>query len=95
MKSTKTLIPVAAVLLCSSKGVIAASESVTNELPERISNFNQVDTNQNGILSQTEASQVPGLVKRFSQVDRNGDGGISMDEYTVLESSTARKRDGI
>lgn len=93
MKSTKNFI-LAVVLLCLSKGVFAASESVTNDPPERISNFNQVDTDQNGFISKREASQVPGLVERFSQVDRNADGGISMDEYTALESSTAREGDG-
>ena len=94
MKSSKTLTRVAGVLLCSSSCAIAAAESVTNEIPERIPNFNQVDADRNGRISRTEASLVPGLVARFSRVDRNADGGISTAEYTALESSSSRKGEG-
>ncbi|MGH8611405.1 MAG: EF-hand domain-containing protein [Gammaproteobacteria bacterium] len=83
MKLSKTLIP-ALILLVSSGWTMAEEESV-----ETLPRFSQVDTDQNGGISKTEASQVPGLVEAFAQVDINADGWLNQDEYRAVEQASS------
>ncbi len=81
MTVSKILIPVA-----GSGGAMAAEESV-----ETVPSFSQVDADQNGGISKTEASQVPGLVEAFAQaqIDINADGWLDQDEYTAVEQDSS------
>lgn len=88
MISSKTMIP-AVFLLCASSGAMAADPAApTEESTATLPGFTQVDVDQNGAISKTEAAQVPALVEQFAQVDSNADGWISMQEYTALEAGS-------
>ena len=41
----------------------------------------QLDVDQNGTLSKTEAASLKGLSKDFDKADANGDGALTTDEY--------------
>ena len=83
MTVSKTLIP--ALILIAGSGWVMAVEETTETLPS----FSQVDADQNGGISKTEASQVPGLVEAFAAVDINADGWLDQDEYTALEQASS------
>ncbi|MGH8593102.1 MAG: hypothetical protein ACREX9_11075 [Gammaproteobacteria bacterium] len=80
---SKTLIP-ALIVLAGSGWAMAAEESA-----ETLPRFSQVDADQNGGISKTEAEAVPGLVGAFAQVDINVDGWISQEEYRAVEQSSS------
>jgi hypothetical protein len=81
----KTLIP--ALILLSGLGWAMAEEESAETLPRfnQVPRFSQVDKDQNGGLSKTEASQVPRLVEVFAQADINADGWLNQDEYRTVE----------
>jgi hypothetical protein len=76
---------ISALILITGSGWALAAEESTEPLP----NFSEVDADQNGGISQTEASQVPGLVEAFAAVDVNADGWLDQDEYTALEQASS------
>lgn len=88
MTLTKTLIP-ALIVLTGSGWAMAADESV-----ETIPRFSQVDVDQDGGISKTEASQVPGLVEVFAQADINSDGWLNQDEYRAVEQASSGEERG-
>jgi hypothetical protein len=46
-----------------------------------VSGFNEMDKNDDGALSRTEAGGNPALAARFKEVDADGDGKLSRFEY--------------
>ncbi len=87
MRFSKTLVP-GVVLLCGS-GLAMAEElqATPQESAGAIPEFSALDSDQNGVISSSEAVSVPALVKQFSDADRNADGRLSKDEYAVIDSS--------
>ena len=56
------------------------STAPTGAAPQKKS-WADVDTDQNGSLSKSEASSVPALGQVFDQADANADGALTADEY--------------
>lgn len=56
--------------------------------------FSQVDADQNGGISKTEAQVVPGLAESFAQVDINSDGWLNQDEYGAVEQASSTGEGG-
>ena len=67
----------------SLMGTVACAGDVSNTTDD----FKQIDADQNGSISQSEASnsQVPAAV--FDQADANKDGMLDTDEFARLEFS--------
>jgi hypothetical protein len=55
----------------------AADDKQTRDVPA----FNEMDKNDDGALSRTEAAGNPALAARFKEVDDDGDGKLSRFEY--------------
>jgi hypothetical protein len=53
--------------------------AIAQEEPIEMPSFEDVDTNENGVVSESEAALVPGL--DFASADLNGDGVLSRTEY--------------
>ena len=68
---TKTIVSIVTILLC---GTAFADESMEID-------FETVDANGDGVISQEEAQVVPGLPERWVIVDSNEDGVL--DEWQV------------
>lgn len=79
MKS-KTLLIVALSALSVSSLAFAA-ESKTQE------QFNKLDTNHDGYISQDEAKAQPDLSENYSQADTNKNGQIDESEFSAFETS--------
>jgi hypothetical protein len=74
MKKRDWLVAGAAALGLAFAGAAAAQEEEM-EMPS----FEDVDTNENGVISESEAALVPGL--DFESADGNADGVLSRTEY--------------
>ena len=70
----------------SKAEIITEAESKTPRI------FAQLDTNQDGKVSQQEAQVSPALVKGFNQIDTNNDGFISLDEFSQLQVEVTQTR---
>jgi len=46
--------------------------------------WNEVDLDQDGALSQTEAGAVPSLLEVFAQADADADGALTAEEYQAF-----------
>lgn len=86
MTLVKTLIP--APILLFGWGWTMAEEESAETLPR----FSQVDTDQDGGFSKTEAEAVPGLVEVFAQGDINADGWLNENEYIAVEQALRGER---
>jgi hypothetical protein len=53
--------------------------------------FNRLDKNRDGFLTGTELTTGDALTSNWLAVDRDADGRISRAEFSVVESSVARK----
>jgi hypothetical protein len=74
MNKRDWLVATAAALALALAGTAYAQEEEM-EAPS----FEDVDTNENGVISESEAALVPGL--DFATADLNGDGVLSRTEY--------------
>jgi hypothetical protein len=74
MKKRDWLVATGAALALALAGTAYAQEEEM-EAPS----FEDVDTNENGVISESEAALVPGL--DFATADLNGDGVLSRTEY--------------
>jgi len=72
----KKLLLTAAVLLIPAMSVQAADESATL--------FNQLDTDQSGLLSKEEVKVHPELTSLFSQLDIDKDDQLNLSEFDAL-----------
>ena len=48
--------------------------------------FNDLDENQDGVITQSEAAASPELVSKFTTADTNQDGYLTPSEFDSLES---------
>jgi Ca2+-binding EF-hand superfamily protein len=53
--------------------------------------FDRLDTNQDGVISQTEVNAQQ--AERFAKVDANGDGTISLEEFSARADAMFAKAD--
>jgi hypothetical protein len=74
MKKHDWLVAAGAAFALALAGAAAAQEDEI-ELPS----FEDVDTNENGVISESEATMVPGL--DFESADSNQDGVLSRTEF--------------
>jgi hypothetical protein len=72
----KKILLTAAVLLLPAMSIQAADESATL--------FNQLDTDQSGLLSQEEAKVHPELASLFSDLDIDKDNQLNLSEFDAL-----------
>jgi Ca2+-binding EF-hand superfamily protein len=71
-------------LVAGSAAALAAGSALAADKPAQKDDdpgFNQLDRNNDGALSRTEAARNAYLVKRFKEADRDGDGKLSRFEY--------------
>jgi Ca2+-binding EF-hand superfamily protein len=50
--------------------------------------FNELDENQDGVVTQTEASSDQNLVAQFQTADANQDGYLTPAEYDTIQQET-------
>ena len=50
--------------------------------------FNELDENQDGVITQTEASADQDLVAQFQTADANQDGYLTPAEYDTIQQET-------
>ena len=74
MRTIYSVLPAAAVALALSGAAHAAD----------VPGFNEMDRNNDGQLSRSEARGNPKLADQFSQVDDDGDGMLSRGEYLAI-----------
>lgn len=65
----------------SAAAVSLALAYATSALGADVPNFNEMDRNNDGALTRSEAQGNPKLAERFSEVDGDGDGKLSRAEY--------------
>jgi Ca2+-binding EF-hand superfamily protein len=70
-----------AVLTLLPLGAYAAQSDTTRE------NFNKLDANQDGYISQQEAQADKQLTDDWSKADKNQDGQIDISEFSAFEES--------
>lgn len=70
----------------SKAEIITEAESKTPRI------FEQLDTNQDGKVSQQEAQVSPALVKGFDKIDTNQDGFLSLNEFSQLQVEFTQTR---
>lgn len=66
-----------AAVLAAGAAVAADKQAQKEDDP----GFTQLDRNNDGALSRSEAARNPYLVKRFKEADHDGDGKLSRFEY--------------
>lgn len=55
---------------------------------DKSKSFNELDENQDGVVTQTEASADQNLVAHFQTADANQDGYLTPAEFDSIESET-------
>ncbi len=65
-------------------GLMLGSAHAADEPSRDVPNFNQMDKNNDGALSRSEASLHRRLSAHFDQVDDNGDGRLTRGEYLQI-----------
>lgn len=53
----------------------------------------QLDANQDGVISQAEATAHPELARRFEEIDRNGDERLEKAEFARFEVREVKEMD--
>lgn len=46
--------------------------------------FQQLDTDNDGFITRSEAAKIPGVAERFAKFDANRDGRLDRSEYAAL-----------
>ena len=70
---------ISAVLLAGLTGLAHAEDTAV--IP-----FEELDANQNGVLSIAEAGNLPEISAQWSSLDTNGDGQLSPGEYAGYDA---------
>lgn len=63
------------------------TKNTIEDLLGRNQGFSTLDTNSDGVLSETEAQALPGLAASFEQVDTNNDRNINRNEFRAANSN--------
>jgi Ca2+-binding EF-hand superfamily protein len=77
MKFVRIILAAGTAATLAAGAAVAADKQAQQDDP----GFNQLDRNNDGTLSRTEAARNPYLVKRFQEADHDGDGKLSRFEY--------------
>lgn len=64
----------------------------TNKSAEPAKNWSELDVNNNGSLSTSEAASMDSLAKVFSKADADGNGELTQDEYKTWLASNGAKQ---
>ncbi len=84
----KLLTSVALVIATSSPSALVTGG--TTELPQ-LNLFEMLDIDQDGVISQKEASEDSNLIDMFSKVDSNGDQKLTKEEYEQYLAASVKK----
>ena len=71
--------------LVLASGVALAGDQSTEG---QAKSFNELDENQDGVITQTEASADQNLVAQFQTADANQDGYLTPAEYDTIQQET-------
>lgn len=87
--SNSTIIPTVLSLLLGSSWTMAGEHALDPSTEPGASassppEFSELDADENGSISISEAGEVPVLVQQFTQIDMDGDGGLSEEEYAIV-----------
>lgn len=87
MKSiTQLLIVLAGILSLSTAAALGDPESAKGDLSdEQKQLMSQLDSDRDGVISQTESQQHPELAQRFRQLDQNRDQVLEQAEFARFE----------
>jgi Ca2+-binding EF-hand superfamily protein len=72
--------------LVLASGVALAGDQSSTE--GQAKSFNELDENQDGVVTQTEASADQNLVAQFQTADANQDGYLTPAEYDTIQQET-------
>ncbi len=85
----KRFIGLAAILAFASGAALAQDDGSMSQQPPSGGGqqpmFNQLDSNQDGTISQDEAKADPQLEQNWAQADKNGDGSVDQAEFSAFE----------
>lgn len=82
---TITLTALAAAMSLSLTAAAGEDKDMSKLSEEQKQLLTQLDTNQDGVISEREALQNPELAERFRQLDRNGDAILEKAEFARFE----------
>lgn len=72
----------------------AAPQQATAAATPKSTRWSDLDANQDGSLSKTEADTVPSLGAVFDKADANADGALTGDEYKAYVAMNGRATNG-
>ncbi len=64
---------------------VIATAACAGEADKTTSSFMQLDADQNGVISKSEAANSQSLTPVFEQADANKDGMLDVDEFAKIE----------
>lgn len=65
--------------------ILASGLAVAGDDQSQTKSFNELDENQDGVITQTEASADQNLVAQFQTADANQDGYLTPAEYDTIQ----------
>jgi hypothetical protein len=65
--------------------VLATGMAFAGEGGDKAASFEELDQNQDGVITQSEAAQNPELVAQFQQADTNQDGYLTPSEFDAIK----------
>lgn len=80
-----------AALSCVAFVAIAGGGAAKELTMEQKDLMKRLDANQDGVISQEEASAHPVLAQRFREIDRNGDQRLEKAEFARFEVTPTEK----
>lgn len=87
----KTYLLIAAIAVALA-GCASTTRTIKNLNPFAPStSFQEWDTNDDGVLSQREASDYEPIANNFSVIDSNGDGNVNADEYSAATTFLSKQ----
>ncbi|HZD53682.1 MAG TPA: hypothetical protein VE175_11590 [Woeseiaceae bacterium] len=76
-------------ILAIAAGLILASAlAFAHDEEKQMKSFNELDENQDGVITQTEASADQELVAQFQTADANQDGYLTPAEFDTIQQET-------
>lgn len=85
----KKFVAIAGGLILASGVALAQSSDPSMSGSEgQPKSFNELDENQDGVITQTEASADQNLVAQFQTADANQDGYLTPAEYDTIQQET-------
>lgn len=84
------VVALSGVAFAAVAGEGASGEKLTEEQKTLMK---QLDANQDGVISESEATAHPELARRFEEIDRNGDARLEKAEFARFELSETGSTD--